>query len=105
MSKVKSKTKLLKNKNLSDEDKLNKPNTTSESAEAVLGKVLDEIRPALMRDGGNLELVKYDKKKGIVEIVLQGACAHCPLADVTLKQIIEAEIKSHLPEIKEVRAV
>lgn len=86
-SDIKSKDKVKSN----DEDKLN--------------KILDEIRPALMRDGGNLELVSYDKKAGVVEIVLQGACAHCPIADVTLKHLIEAEIKGQMPHVKEVRAV
>ncbi len=70
-----------------------------------LDKILDKIRPALERDGGNLELVKYDKKQGIVEVHFQGACAHCPLADVTLKSVIEAEIRAQMPEVKEVRAV
>jgi Fe-S cluster biogenesis protein NfuA len=70
-----------------------------------LNKILDEVRPALERDGGNLELISYDKKKGIVDITFQGACAHCPLADVTLKHLIEAEIKAQMPNIKEVRAI
>ena len=70
-----------------------------------LNKVLDKIRPALQRDGGDLKLVKYDKKEGIVEISLTGACAHCPMADVTLKRIVEEAIKKELPEVKEVRAV
>lgn len=82
-----------------------KVNNKVSSAETKLNDVLNKVRPALMRDGGNLELVKYDKKKGIVEIVLQGACAHCPFADITLKHMIEAEIKSQLPEVKEVIAV
>jgi len=70
-----------------------------------LNKILDQIRPALERDGGNLNLVKYDQKRGVVEVSFQGACAHCPLADVTLKNLIEGEIRSQIPEIKEVRAV
>ena len=70
-----------------------------------LNKILDKVRPALERDGGNLELVNYDEKKGTVEIKFQGACAGCPMADVTLKQIIESEIKEQMPEVKEVRAV
>ncbi len=70
-----------------------------------LNKILDKVRPALERDGGNLELVSYDQKSGIVEISLQGACAHCPLADVTLKHIIEEQIKKEMPEVKEVRSV
>ena len=70
-----------------------------------LEKILNQVSPALKRDGGNLELISYNKKKGIVEVTFQGACAHCPLADVTLKHLIEAEIKAQMPEVKEVRAV
>lgn len=87
-SKIKAKAKV---KKVSDEDKIN--------------KILDKIRPALVSHNGNLELVSYDRKNGIVEIVLQGACAHCPLADVTLKRLVEAEIRGAMPEVKEVRAV
>jgi len=71
----------------------------------ILNKILDRVRPALERDGGNLELISFDEKKGIVEITFQGACAHCSLADVTLKHLIEAEIRSEMPEIKEVRSI
>lgn len=71
----------------------------------LLNKILDDIRPALERDGGNLELVKFDEKKGLVEISFQGACAHCPLADVTLHHLIEAEVRAQMPQVKEVRAV
>ena len=70
-----------------------------------LEEILDGIRPALQRDGGNVELVKYDKKTGVVEITLVGACAHCPVSDVTLKHLIEGEIKAKMPEVTEVIAV
>jgi len=79
--------------------------TTKPDISDKLNKILDKIRPALLRDNGNLELVSYNAKTGIVEIRLQGACAHCPLADVTLKHLIEAEIRNELPEVKEVRAI
>lgn len=82
-----------------------KTTITKESRRKVLDKILDEIRPALERDGGNLELVKFDEKNGVVEISFQGACAHCPLADVTLNHLIEAEIRAQMPEIKTVRAI
>lgn len=70
-----------------------------------LDKVLNSIRPALVRDGGDLKLVSYDKKEGIVTLTFTGACAHCQLADVTFKYLIEQEIRSQLPEIKEIRLV
>lgn len=73
--------------------------------EDKINKILDKVRPALERDGGDLELVEYDKKNKLVKIRLQGACAHCPLADITLKNIIEQEIILAIPEVKEVIAV
>ena len=66
-------------------------------------KALDSIRPALMADGGNVELVAVDD--GIVKVRLQGACGTCPSALMTLKQGIEVRVKEEVPEIKEVEAV
>ncbi|MDV5120498.1 MAG: NifU family protein [Candidatus Scalindua sp.] len=66
-------------------------------------KSLDTIRPALMADGGNVELV--DVEDGIVKVRLQGACGTCPSALMTLKQGIEVRVKEDCPEIQEVEAV
>ena len=66
-------------------------------------KSLDTIRPALMADGGNVELV--DVEDGIVKVRLQGACGTCPSALMTLKQGIEVRVKEDVPEIQEVKAV
>jgi Fe-S cluster biogenesis protein NfuA len=66
-------------------------------------KALDSIRPALMADGGNVELVAVED--GIVQVRLQGACGTCPSALMTLKQGIEVRVKEEVPEIKEVVAV
>ena len=66
-------------------------------------KALDSIRPALMADGGNVELVAVED--GIVKVRLQGACGTCPSAVMTLKQGIEVRVKEEVPEIKEVEAV
>ncbi len=66
-------------------------------------KALDSIRPALMADGGNVELVAIED--GIVKVRLQGACGTCPSALMTLKQGIEVRVKEDVPEIKEVEAV
>jgi len=66
-------------------------------------KSLDAIRPALMADGGNVELVAVED--GIVKVRLQGACGTCPSALMTLKQGIEVRVKEDIPEIKEVEAV
>ena len=65
---------------------------------------LSKIRPALQRDGGDVELVEVDPK-GIVKVRLTGACGGCPMSIITLKQGIEKIIKQEVPEIKEVVAV
>jgi Fe-S cluster biogenesis protein NfuA len=64
---------------------------------------LDQIRPALQADGGDVELV--DVKDGIVKVKLTGACGGCPMATMTLKQGIERVLKQQVPEVKEVVSV
>ena len=66
-------------------------------------KALDKIRPALMADGGNVELVEV--KDGVVKVKLTGACGGCPMSQMTLKMGIERTLKNEIPEIKEVVAV
>ncbi len=66
-------------------------------------KALDKIRPALMADGGNVELVEVDD--GVVKVKLTGACGGCPMSQLTLKMGIERHLKREIPEIKEVVAV
>ncbi len=63
-------------------------------------KVLDEIRPMLIRDGGNVELVSIDD--GVVKVRLQGACAGCPMSQMTLRNGIERVLKEKVPEVKAV---
>ncbi len=70
-----------------------------EKVEAALNK----IRPALMADGGNVELV--DVQDGVVKVKLTGACGGCPMSQMTLKMGIERILKKEIPEIKEVVAI
>ena len=65
--------------------------------------VLDQIRPNLRADGGDVELVGV--KDGIVSLRLKGACAACPVSTMTLKNGIERILKAEISEIKEVVAV
>ena len=62
---------------------------------------LEEIRPYLLRDGGDLEL-KGVSEDGIVSVRLLGACHGCSLATMTLKDGVEAFLKDEIPEVKEV---
>ena len=71
--------------------------------EEKVKEVIDELRPFLMNDGGNIELIKIEN--GIVYVAFQGACAGCALRDMTLTEGIERTIKEKVPEIKEVRLV
>ncbi len=65
-------------------------------------KVLDKIRPSLVADGGNVELVEV--KDGVVKLKLTGACASCPMSTMTLKNGIEQILRQEIPEVKEVVA-
>ena len=65
--------------------------------------VLNEIRPSLQADGGDVELVGVND--GMVSLRLTGACAGCPMSSMTLKMGIERILKEKLPEVKEVVAV
>ena len=66
-------------------------------------EVLNKIRPSLIADGGNVELV--DVNDGIVSLRLTGACAGCPMSTLTLKNGIERLLKEELSDVKEVVAV
>jgi Fe-S cluster biogenesis protein NfuA len=64
---------------------------------------LNDIRPSLQADGGDVELV--DVEDGIVKVRLTGACGGCPMSQMTLKQGIETYVKKKVPEIVSVESV
>ena len=63
-------------------------------------EVIDQLRPFLVNDGGNIEFIKYEDD--IVYIHMMGACANCQMLDLTLREGIEAAIKEEIPTVKEV---
>jgi len=63
-------------------------------------KVLDEVRPQLIADGGNIELV--DVIDGVVRVKLKGACAGCPMSAMTLKNGVERYLKNKISGIRRV---
>lgn len=69
--------------------------------EEKVKEVINELRPFLMNDGGNIEFIKLEDD--IVYITLQGACVGCPMRNLTLKEGIEKAIINKVPGIKEVR--
>lgn len=67
-------------------------------------KIIDEIRPALQADGGNIELIDVGED-GVVKVRLMGACGSCPMSQLTLKRGVEARLKAKVPGVKEVVSV
>lgn len=67
--------------------------------------VVDQIRPLLQADGGDMELVGVEEETGKVSVRLQGACKGCPGAQMTLKMGVERHLKEKVPEVTEVVAV
>lgn len=64
----------------------------------------DQIAPRLAADGGGIELVEVTDDN-VVKVRLQGACAGCPGAQMTLRMGVERLLKQAIPEVKEVQAV
>lgn len=74
--------------------------TTEETLLTNIEKALDEIRPFLKSDGGDIKLLSVEQN--IVKVQLQGACTGCSVNQMTLKNGVEATIKKYAPEIEEV---
>jgi Fe-S cluster biogenesis protein NfuA len=66
-------------------------------------KALEEIRPSLQADGGDVELI--DVEDGVVKVRLKGSCAGCPMSQMTLTFGIERVLKQRIPEVKKVESV
>lgn len=67
-------------------------------------EAINKIRPALQRDGGDIEVVEITDGN-VVKVRLKGACGSCPMSIMTLKGGIEVELKKAIPEIRAVEAV
>ena len=66
-------------------------------------EAINKIRPLLQRDGGDVQLVEIED--GVVKVRLQGACAGCPMSQMTLKNGIEKILKQEIPEVVSVENV
>jgi Fe-S cluster biogenesis protein NfuA len=76
----------------------------SDEVVARIREILErDVRPYVEQDGGEISFAGY--RDGIVEVVLQGACAGCPSSSITLKMGIEARLKDEIPEVKSVVAL
>lgn len=75
------------------------------SAEQQIEDVLATIRPAVRQDGGDIELVGFDRDEGRVRVRMVGACHACPMTMVTLKAGLEQRLRMQVPEVRTVEAV
>ena len=66
-------------------------------------KTLQELRPRLKADGGDIELVGVEK--GVFKVRLKGACAGCPMSTMTIKMGVEQYLKKRIPEVVSVEAI
>jgi len=66
-------------------------------------QAIEKIRPALQRDGGDIELISV--QAGVVKVRLRGACSGCPMSQMTLKSFVERVIKEEAPEVTKVESV
>ncbi len=71
--------------------------------EEKVKEVLEKVKPSLQADGGDVEFV--DIQNGVVRVRLKGACAGCPMSQMTLKMGIERILKEQIPEVKSVESV
>lgn len=69
-----------------------------------VAEALNEVRPSLQADGGDIELIEV-KDDGTVMVKLVGACAGCPMSQMTLKQGVENYLKKVIPEVKSVESI
>ncbi|WP_028579119.1 NifU family protein [Desulfogranum japonicum] len=67
-------------------------------------RALEEVRPTLQKDGGDVEFISVDEQN-VVTIRLTGACENCPMSEVTLREGIEKFIKSEIPAVQSVQAL
>ena len=75
----------------------------SEPVDDRVKRALEEVRPQLQADGGDIEFVGFDS--GIVKVRLKGACSGCPMSTMTLQWGVENFLKKRIPEVVKVEAV
>lgn len=75
---------------------------TSEEVKLNVEKALEEIRPFLQSDGGDISLLSIEDNDTLVKVQLQGACVGCSVNQMTLKSGVEMTIKKYVPQIEKV---
>ena len=75
------------------------------SIQEEIANSLEQIRPALQRDGGDVEFVEYETDTGILKVRLMGACRGCPYSQMTLSQGIKKALQQNFPQLTDVVSV
>jgi Fe-S cluster biogenesis protein NfuA len=76
---------------------------TKETLRHRVAKALEELKPKMQADGGDIELLGLEN--GVVKVRMKGACAGCPMSAMTLKMGVEQYLKKRVPEIVRVDAL
>lgn len=80
------------------------PQARTPKLRAHVERILDQIRPAVQMDEGDVELVEVTDD-GVVSVRFHGACVGCPSSSATLRHGIERSLRAHIPQVKSVRSV
>ena len=78
-------------------------NLMTDNLEEQIKEALEQVRPQLQADGGDIEYVGFEN--GIVKVKLKGACSGCPMSTMTLQWGVENFLKKRIPEVTKVQAV
>lgn len=70
-----------------------------------VAEALNDIRPSLQADGGDIELVAVDEDTGVVQVRLVGACAGCPMSQITLQMGVERVLKQKVEGVTKVENI
>ena len=73
--------------------------------EEQIKKLIEDVRPSLQADGGDISFVRFDAETAIVYVKLTGACHGCPMAQMTLKQGIERYLKENIEGLNAVESI
>ena len=77
--------------------------TSSDALTERIQAVLEELRPAILQDGGDIHFVRFEN--GTVFVKLHGACTTCPISFITLKMGLETQLKARIPEVLSVESI
>lgn len=73
--------------------------------EQEIKQIIEKTKPAVQAHGGDIEFVDFDEKKKVVRVRLKGACAHCPMSEMTLKEGVLKAIQEKYPDIEKIEDI